>query len=163
MSFTETEHPRTTDGKFAEKTGGAPEVSLDSVSVSDTTATERFLGRSDAAWTRYRGEQEELRKELPAVIGEVAREKFPDATGITFETETSSDGRVITGYKLLSVEGPEQLTFQNADQDDHQKLYLLQDSLGEFGQECVEFESDLHEAVTIYSSSTPNTQWKMTF
>lgn len=161
--FDPSQHPRNTDGKFAEKTGASPEVMLDSISVNDTTATERFLSRSDAAWSRFRGEQEELRKELPAVIGEVAREKFPDATGIIFETETSSDGRVITGYNLISVEGPELLTFQNAVDDEHQKLYALQDSLGDFSDEAIEFESDIHEAATIHSSNTPNTQWKMTF
>lgn len=164
MSFNESAHPRETDGKFAEKTGSASEVTLDSISVQDTSATERFIGKSDAAWTRYRGVQEELRKELPAVIGEVTREKFPEATGIIFETETTSDGRTVIGYKLLSVEGPEPVTFENADDEyDRQRLDMLQESFRDFSGECNEVESDLHEAASIYSSSTPNTQWKMTF
>lgn len=163
MSFAESEHPRATDGKFAEKTGATPEVTLDSVSVNDTAATERFLRKSDAAWSRFREAQESLREDFPAVLSEVTREKFPDATGIIFETETTADGRAVVGYKLLSVEGPQPFTFQNAVDDEHQKLYLLQDSLGEFGSECVEFESDLREAATVYNSSSPNTQWKVEF
>ncbi len=51
MSFTESEHPRNTDGKFAEKTGGAPEVALGDVSKLGVTENDE----TGYGWKNLRG------------------------------------------------------------------------------------------------------------
>jgi hypothetical protein len=53
MSFSETEHPRATDGKFAEKTGGAPEVALDVQDISKVGVTEN--DETGYGWRNLRG------------------------------------------------------------------------------------------------------------
>jgi hypothetical protein len=165
MTFAESEHPRATDGKFAEKTGGMPEVTLDSISVTDTTAVDRFLGRSGSAWTRYRTEQEELRKQLPEVLAERTREYYPEATGLVFETETLDDGRTVIGTRLIAVEGPERLDFASAPfiGGDFSKLKSIENDIDTFSSQAVNIESDWHEAATVRSNSGPNTQWEMKF
>jgi hypothetical protein len=52
MSFTESEHPRSTDGQFTEKVGGAPEVSL-ATDVSKVGVTE--TDETGYGWKNLRG------------------------------------------------------------------------------------------------------------
>ncbi len=240
MTFNETEHPRATDGKFAEKTGAAPEIALestfpadfpkdypvaeqiawalrndaevtlhdngkfvttasgleltrewhdlrlgalpevvavrmpdsqtpqttlDAISVKDTTAADRFVGASDAAWSRYRSEQENLRRMIPEVLAERTKREFPDATGIVFETETLDDGATITDYSLISIEGPDRMEMRSTPfvSDDFKSLQRIEDDLGEYCRQVADIESDWHDVATVHSNSGPQTRWEITF
>lgn len=237
MSFDSAQHPRATNGQFAEKAGAAPEVALadkrfpadfptdssvaeqiawalrtdaevtlhdngqwvttsnglelakawhemrlgarpeivevrmpgmatlDAISVNDTTATDRFIGASDAAWSRYREEQEGLRKMIPGVLAERTRQDFPDATGLVFETETLDDGRAILSYTLVSVEGPNRVEMRSAPfvSGDFKKLQRIENEMSEYCSQVAEVDSDWHDAATVRSNSGPNTQWEVKF
>lgn len=51
MSFTESDHPRSADGQFTEKVGGAPEVALDDISKAGVTETDE----TGYGWKNLRG------------------------------------------------------------------------------------------------------------
>ncbi len=142
-----------------------PGTALDAISVKDTTAADRFLGASDAAWSRYRDEQESLRKMIPEVLAERTHQDFPDATGLVFETEILDDGRTILGYTLVSVEGPNRVEMRSAPfvSGDFKKLQRIENELSEYCSQAAEMESDWHDAATARSNSGPNTQWEVKF
>ena len=143
-----------------------PQTTLDAISVNDTTAADRFLGASDAAWSRYRSEQEELRRMLPEALAERTRLYFPDATGITFETETLEDGRAIIGYRLISVnEGDTRTDFGSVPfiSGGFKHLQAIERDLDSYGRQAAEIESDWQDVATVYSNSGPNTRWEVKF
>lgn len=143
-----------------------PQTTLDAISVNDTTAADRFLGASDAAWSRYRSEQEGLRRMLPEALAERTRLYFPDATGLTFETDTLGDGRTVIGYRLISVnEGDSRTDFGSVPfiSGGFKHLQAIERDLDSYGQQCIEVESDWQDVATVYSNSGPNTRWEVKF
>jgi hypothetical protein len=110
----------------------------------ETTVSDRFLGRSNALWTQYRDAQEQLRKELPAVLGEQTRQVYPDATALVFEVETKENGD-IADISLVAVDGQKPLVWNEAPTESFEGLEQVERSLSQYSSHVIETESDLED------------------
>ena len=94
MSFDSSQHPRATDGTFAEKVGATSEVKL-SVTALDRELFDDVRRQAEDAYVTY----------TRAAVTERIQRDYPEAVRATLEVENDEQGIV----KVTSVEGPDGL------------------------------------------------------
>lgn len=92
MSFDSSQHPRATDGTFAEKVGATSEVKL-SVTDLDRELFDDVRRQAEDAYVTY----------TRAAVTERIQRDYPEAVRATLEVEDGEQGIV----KVTSVEGPD--------------------------------------------------------
>lgn len=114
MSFTPAEHPRTTDGKFAEKVGAAVEISLS----ESPRAVDGDRPQAPDLTLAHTAEDDRARATREAIenVRAVAQERYPDAEVLTLSL--MPEGRL----KATHLTGADDLMYWNSGASDFPEL-----------------------------------------